>query len=169
MTSTYIDLSGVTEEATDLRDMLDGVLDRLESVFQSYNVNLPARKYWTMGQPAIDCEQVVVSFIQMYLGAPGDEASTPQRCTVPRSAVLSISIAREVPTVGQNGRPPSPEKIQAASEMSAIDAWVLMQSVREFDMWDDSGYGAGVIATVDVTPPEGGFQSVNMQLTLAVP
>lgn len=167
--STLIDLSGVTEDATDLRDLLDGVLERLQNVFQSYNVNLPQRRYWTMGQPAIDCEQVVVSFIQMYLGAPGDEATTPQRCNVPRSAVLSISIAREVPTVGQNGRPPSPEKIQSASEATAIDAWVLMQSVREFDMWDDSGYGAGVIATVDVSPAEGGFQSVNMQLTMAVP
>lgn len=164
-----IDYVGVTEGATNLRDMLSGVLERVQNVFQSYNVNLPHRQYWTMGQPAIDCDQVVVSFIQMYLGAPGDEASTPQRCNMPRSAVLSISIARAVPTVGPNGRAPSPEKIEEASAQTAIDAWVLMESVREFDMWDESGYGLGVIATVDITPPEGGFQSVNMQVTLAVP
>lgn len=167
--SSLIDASGVSEDATNLRDMLDGVVSRIENTFQSYNVELPARRYWTMGQPAVDCSQLVVSFIQMYLGAPGDEASTPQRCNVPRSAVLSISIAREVPTVGVNGRPPSPERIQEASAMTAIDAWVLMESVRQFDMWDETGYGLGVIATVDITPPEGGFQSVNMQLTLAVP
>ncbi len=164
-----IDLSGVSEEATNLRDMLDGVVERVENTFQSYNVNLPNRRYWTLGQPVIDCDQLVVSFIQMYLGAPGDEASTPQRCNVPRSAVLSISIAREVPTVGVNGRPPSPERIQDAAAQSAIDAWVLMESVRQFDMWDGTGFGLGVIATVDVTPPEGGFQAVNMQLTLSVP
>lgn len=167
--SFQIDYVGVTEGATNLRDMLYGVLERVQNVFQSYNVNLPKRQYWTMGQPAIDCDQLVVSFIQMYLGAPGDEASSPQRCNVPRSAVLSISIARAVPTVGVNGRAPSPEKIEEGSSQTAIDAWVLMESVREFDMWDESGYGLGVIATVDITPPEGGFQSVNMQVTLAVP
>lgn len=166
---TYIDGSGVLEDATNLRDMMDGIVERVETIFQSYNVNLPNRRYWTIGQPAIDCEQVVVSFIQMYLGAPGDEANSPQRCNVPRSAVVTISIARAVPIVGPNGRPPSPEKIQEAASVSAIDAWVLMDAVRLFDMWDGSGYGVGVIATVDITPPEGGFQTVNMNLTLAVP
>jgi hypothetical protein len=166
---TEIDGTGVLEDATNLRDMMDGIVERVEAVFQSYNVNLPSRRYWTIGQPAIDCEQVVVSFIQMYLGAPGDEASSPQRCNVPRSAVVTISIARAVPIVGANGRPPSPEKIQEAAAVSAIDAWVLMDAVRLFDMWDGSGFGVGIIATVDITPPEGGFQTVNMNLTLAVP
>jgi hypothetical protein len=166
---SLIDNSGVLEDATNLRDMMDGILERVEAVFQAYNVELPQRRYWTIGQPAIDCEQVVVSFIQMYLGAPGDEATSPQRCHVPRSAVVSISIARAVPIVGVNGRPPSPEKIQQAAAVSTIDAWVLMDAVKLFDMWDGSGYGVGVIATVDITPAEGGFQSVNMNLTLAVP
>jgi hypothetical protein len=44
-----------------------------------------------------------------------------------------------------------------------------MDAVKLFDMWDQSGYGLGVIATVEITPPEGGFQSVTMNLTLAVP
>lgn len=169
MTTTAIDFTGVAEEATHLRDMMSGVLDRVRSVFQSYNVNLPARQYWTVGTPVIDCEQAVVSFIQMYLGAPGDEAQQPQRCNVPRSAVLSISIARQIPIVGQNGRPPSPAAIERASETTAIDAYVLMDCVREFDMWDTTGYGLGVIATVDVGEAQGGFQTVNMQLTMAVP
>jgi hypothetical protein len=164
-----IDGTGVLEDATNLRDMMDGVLERVETVFQSYNVELPQRRYWSIGQPAIDCEQVVVSFMQMYLGAPGDEATTPQRCHVPRSAVITISIARAVPIVGQNGRPPSEEKIRQSSAVSTIDAWVLMDAVKLFDMWDNSGYGLGVIATVEITPPEGGFQSVIMNLTMAVP
>jgi hypothetical protein len=36
-------------------------------------------------------------------------------------------------------------------------------------MWDNTGYGLGVIATVDVGEAQGGFQTVNMQLTMAVP
>jgi hypothetical protein len=162
-------ISDVSEDALNLKNMMDGIISRIETVFQSYNVPLPERRYWTMGQPATDCEQVVVNLLQMYLGTPGDEASTPQRCYVPRSATVVIGISRAVPTVGQNGRPPSGEKIEQGSYLSAIDAWVLMESVREFDMWDGTGYGLGVIATVDVEGPEGGFQTVNMQLTLSVP
>lgn len=169
MTTTAIDLSGVSEDATNLRDMMQGVLERVESVFQSYNVELPQRKYWTMAQPAVDCEQLVVYFQQLYLGPPGAEVGEPQRCHVPRSATITISIARATPIVGQNGRPPAPDKIQAASEILAYDAWVLMQSINQLDQWDETGYGVGVIATLQVTPPEGGFQTTDLTITMAVP
>lgn len=167
--ATPIDLYGVTEEATNLRDMMSGVLERVESVFQSYNVNLPSRRYWTMATPAIDCEQLVVYFQQLYLGPPGAEVGEPQRCHVPRSASLAISISRQTPIVGQNGRPPSPEAIEAASDVMAIDAWVLMESVNQLDQWDETGYGVGVIATLESGPPEGGFQTTTMVITMAVP
>jgi hypothetical protein len=167
--STLIDASGISEGATNLRDMMEGVLTRVESVFQSYNVELPNRSYWTMGQPAIDCEQIVVYFQQLYLGTPGAEVGEPQRCHVPRSATIVVTIARATPIVGQNGRPPTPAKIQSASEILAIDAWVLMESIDQLDQWDETGYGIGVIATLDTTPPEGGFQTTNMTITMAVP
>jgi hypothetical protein len=123
-----------------------------------------------MGQPAIDCDQLVVYFIEAFLGTPGEEIGQPQRCYVPRSATIGISIAREVPTVGVNGRAPSPEKIQEYSGKSAIDAWVLLESARKFDMWDESGgYGPGVVVSLEVSPPEGGFQLVNMTLTMVIP
>ena len=164
-----IDISEVDEGALNIVDFLDGVLERVESVFQSYNVPLPARRYWTVGQTAIDCEQLVVTLLQVYLGPPGDQASAPQRCNMPRTAVMAVTIAREIPVVSQNGRPPSAEKITDGSKISAIDAYVLMSSINSLDMWDSGGYGVGVIATADVTPPEGGFQVVNMQLTMAIP
>jgi hypothetical protein len=169
MTTTAIDFTGVAEDATNLRDMMEGVLERVQSIFQSYNVNLPERRYWTMGQPAIDCEQLVVSFVQMYLGAPGAQVGEPQRCHVPRSATLNIMISRATPIVGQNGRPPSPQKIQIASETLAYDSWVLMESVNLLDQWDETGYGIGVIATLEVGAPEGGFQTTTMSVTMAVP
>ena len=167
--ATAIDFTGVSEDATNLRDMMQGVLERVETIFQSYNVNLPARRYWTMGQPAIDCEQLVVSFVQMYLGSPGAQVGEPQRCHVPRSATLNIQIARQTPIVGQNGRPPSPQSIQIASETLAYDAWVLMESINLLDQWDETGYGIGVIATLDASAPEGGFQTTTMTVTMAVP
>lgn len=163
------DISEVSEEALNVKSLLDGVLDSVVAVFQSHNVPLPTRQYWTVGEQAIDCEQLTVTLIQLYLGAPGDQASSPQRCNMPRSAVMTVSLAREIPSVGQNGRPPSYEKISQAAEISAVDAWVLMESVNLLDQWDPGSFGVGVIATVDIPPPEGGFQVVNMQLTVAVP
>jgi hypothetical protein len=122
-----------------------------------------------MGDPAIDCEQLVVSFVQMYLGTPGAQVGEPQRCHVPRSATLNISISRATPVVGPSGRPPSSEKIQIASETLAYDAWVLMESINLLDQWDETGYGIGVIATLEVGSPEGGFQTTTLTVTMAVP
>lgn len=169
MVSQELDLTGVSEDAVHLRDMMEGVLERVQNVFQSYNVELPARRYWTMATPAVDCEQLVVYFQQLYLGAPGAEVGEPQRCHVPRSATIAIGISRATPIVGQNGRPPAPEKIEEASEVMAIDAWVLMDSINQLDQWDETGYGVGVVATLDVSAPEGGFQTTTMLVTMAVP
>ena len=108
-------IADVSSDALSLKNMMDGILSRIETVFQSYNVPLPSRRYWTMGEVAVDCEQVVVNFLQMYLGTPGDEQSSPQRCHVPRTATVIISISRPVATVGQNGRPPSGDKITESS------------------------------------------------------
>jgi hypothetical protein len=166
---TYIDVTGVSEDALNLRNMLEGILERVETVYQSYNVPLPNRKYWTMSDPAIDCEQLVVHFSQLYLGPPGAQVSEPQRCNVTRSATVNISVSREIAVVGQNGRPPTPEKIAQTATASAIDAWVLMESIKLLDMWDDTGYGVGVIATLETSPAEGGFQTVVLQITMAVP
>jgi hypothetical protein len=149
--------------------MMQGVLERVQSVFQSYNVELPARQYWMMGQPAIDCEQLVVSFQQLFLGPPGAQVGEPQRCHVPRSATVTIEISRATPITQQNGRPPTPDRIEAASGILAIDSWVLMETINQLDQWDDTGYGVGVIATLDVSPPEGGFQTTSMTITMAVP
>ena len=169
MPSQELDLTGVSEDAVNLRDMMQGVLERVQYVFQSYNVELPARRYWTMAEPAVDCEQLVVYFQQMYLGAPGAELGEPQRCHVPRSATIGVSISRITPIVSQNGRPPAPEAIEAASEVMAIDSWVLMSSINSLDQWDETGFGVGVIATLNVGSPEGGFQTTTLTITMAVP
>ena len=166
-----IDVSTVDSRALNLKTLLDKVLEKVVEVYEEYNVPLPSRQFWTMGEPAIDCEQLVVSFIQVYLGRPGDEASEPQRCQMPRSAVLTISISREIPVVGVNVKAPTGEKIQEASEIAAVDAWMFMELINKLDQWkeEEGDFGLGVIATADSTGFDGGFQTTAMQLTIAVP
>lgn len=167
MTISNISNYAISEDALTLRNMLVRVLDTVVGAFEAHGVPLPARQYWTFGRPAEDCEQVVVSFLQSYLGNPGDQASEPQRCTGPRSAVLNISVTRQFP-IGQNGKAVNPERIQEANEWNAVDTQVLLNTINDFDRWDDFGPGLGVIATVNAADAGGGMTTVNMNLTMGI-
>lgn len=164
-----MDLSGVSADATALSAYMQEILDRVVNVYDSFNMPIPSRRYWTMGDPVVDCEQLVVSFVQAYIGSPGDEANDPRRCRDPRSATVNIRVSRQVPIVGANGRPPSAEDIEAFSEVVAYDTWILLESAAALDPWDSAGVGLGFIATVDVEAPEGGFQTTRLILTTAIP
>lgn len=167
--ASHIDTAAVSADAKNLANLMQAVLDAVIATYTSYTMPLPGRRYYTLGSPAIDCEQVTVSMLQMYIGAPGDEATSPRRCNDPRSVTLLVQVSREVPTVGQNGRSPSGDSIQDGSEISAYDAWILLDSARTLDQWDPANFGLGVIATVETSSPEGGFQTVTMTITMAVP
>ena len=145
------------------------MLSRLETLGDTYDMDLPTRRYWTMGDPVADCEQVVVSFVQMYVGPPGDEATAPQRCNSPRTAVLQISITRCIPTVTVRGHAPSPYDIQTGSERLAWDAYFLLEVSLDLDTWSEVFPGLGIIATVEVGEAQGGFQSTIMSVTTAIP
>lgn len=163
----------ISEDAFALKDFLDALLQKVRDVYDLYNVPLPARQYWTFGEPAFDCEQVVVSFINLYLGPPGDEAATPRHCNQPRTAVVRISVVRQTATQSNTSRSPVPsaQSIQEASNWQAVDAWVLVESNKLFDQWDeDMGMpGLGVISTITAGTAAGGYQDVSMTLTMAVP
>jgi hypothetical protein len=164
-------LHGVDDDAKNLAVFLQEVLDRVIATYESYGMPLPGRRYWTMSAPVVDCEQLVVSLIQMYIGAPGDEATEPRRCNDPRSATMTVEVARAVPIGQQNGQPPRADEIQEAAEVQAYDSWILLRSVNDLDAWSQGmgTFGLGVIATVDTTTPQGGFQTVRMTITMAVP
>jgi hypothetical protein len=159
------------EEVRALIQLMERVLETVVASYDAVPMNLPDRRYWTLQQPAADCEQLVVWFNQAYMGTPGDEASIPQRCNGPRSAALSIQVIRCIPTVDSRGRPPSAEQIQRGSEQLAMDAWLLLDIANDLDQWDYpmAGPGLGVIATVEAGEPSGGFQGVTLNVALGVP
>ena len=158
-----------SEDVKNLATMMGLLLSRLETLGETYDMDLPERRYWTMGTPVDDCEQVVVSFVQMYIGPPGDEATSPQRCNSPRTAVMQVAITRCIPVVTARGHAPSPTDIQAASERLAWDAYFLLEVSLDLDTWSDVFPGLGIIATVEVGEAQGGFQSTIMSVTTAIP
>lgn len=150
--------------------LLQGVLDAVVSTYASAGIDLPDRRYWLLSEPVVDCEQVTVSLMQAYVGPPGDEASLPQRCDAVKTAVMQIQVHRCVPTTSARGKSPTAAAIQGASEALAIDAFLLLDSANALEMWDISnGPGLGVIATVEVLQPQGGYQAVLLNLTTAIP
>lgn len=156
--------------ARSLVRMLDGTLTRVVGVFEQAGITLPTRRYWSLGQPAWDCEQVVVSLVQAYIGPPGDEASTPQRCDGVKSAAISVQVVRCIPTVGPSrGKPPTDLQLQEAAEQLAIDAYVLLDAAADLDQWAPGYPSLGVIATVDMNDAMGGFQAVTLNVTSAIP
>jgi hypothetical protein len=164
-----VSIATVNNDALNLKTFMDKVLDKIVETYADYNVPLPTRQFWTMGDPAIDCDQLCVSFVQMYLGLPGDEASQPQRCTQPRTAVLTVSVSREIPVVGSNGKAPTADKIQEGSQIAAVDAWMFMELINKLDQWEPGEFGMGVIATAEAATAEGGFQTMRMQISMVVP
>lgn len=164
-----IDLDSVDPDAKHLALHLEEILDKVVTTYTSYNMPLPERRYWTLGQTVVDCDQLVVCLLQMYIGAPGDEATEPRRCNDPRSATITVTVSRQIPVVGPSGKAPAPSRIQEGMTPAAYDAWILLEAVRSFDTWETSGLGLGVIATLETPPPEGGFQSTILTMTSAVP
>jgi hypothetical protein len=159
----------VDEDVLDIVRLMDRALETVVEVYAQSNAPLPSRRYWSMARPAEDCAQVVVSFIQSYVGAPGDQANTPQRCaSVPRSAVLEITVTRDYP-IGANGNPVTPANIIKASGLTAMDASLLLQSAGAFDRWGNMSGNFGVIATVTPRDPSGGLQTTVMNITVVIP
>lgn len=157
MAPSEVDLSLVTLGNT----ILDGVIEG----YAARGIALPDRQYLTIGTPANDCEQLVVSWQQTYLGLPGDEASIPQPCdNTPHTAVFVVQICRKMPVVSDSGKAPKPEDIQKRSEAVLLDAYVLFEIVSHIDP-----FALGLITTADVVEVSGGLSCIQVQTTLAIP
>src|SRR4051812_472429 len=83
-------------------------------------VPLPERQYWTIGQTAHDCEQMVLAVQQMFLGTAENPIELTQ-CTGPRGLTFTVEVTRCVPGLTNRGQLPSAESIEIASVHPVID------------------------------------------------
>ncbi len=163
-----IEQYGIAPEAFILSDMLDRLLETVVGLYEQQGVPLPLRRFWMLsGEVPEDCEQVVVTFVQSYLGAPGDQAADPQQCNQPRTGVFNIFVTRNHP-FGEVGKAVAEDQIIAASKWGAVDASVLMWGLKELSAMEDGWMGPGVIATVNVAPPNGGVQTTVLNISLVI-
>lgn len=163
-------VAGVSDAALSLKVFMDEALVRIVDRYDYHNVPLPNKRYWKVGAPVIDCEQLVLSVSEMYIGTPSGALPQPHRGNAPRSATFRVMIARQIPMPDTRGNEPSGAKQQEGSEILAVDMWVLLDCVATLDQWDAVGaFGLGVAANVEFEEPQGGFQVVTATFTVSVP
>ena len=114
-------------------------------------IPLPERQYWTIGQTAHDCEQMVLAVQQMFLGTAENPMELTQ-CNGPRGLTFTVEVVRCVPTLDNRGKPPAGDSIEAASVNPAIDMEIMLDLAKYFDP-----FNTGVIVNVDPITAQGGF------------
>jgi hypothetical protein len=156
------DLSTVPNEEI-VGALMQHILDKIVAVFDQAQVDLPARRYIHIGATAHDCEQLTISFLQMYAGPPGIRANEPQKCNSPRTAVFTVQLVRPAPLPEGRTQPPSIQSFYSHTLEKTRDAWLLMDAA----MMAVDDY-IGVIADVAVTPPSD-YQAIVLNLSVGIP
>jgi hypothetical protein len=151
------------------------LLDRVRAVYAEAAIDLPSRQIWTIGEPVYDCEELVVSLIDLSEGlTQGDSPQSP--CVVPINATFKVTVVRCAPVPDNRGNPPTPDALMRAADESAVDAYLLMKSSCKFDMWgadvdglDPSALGGlGVNASIEVVEAQGGMQGVALNIVTVI-
>lgn len=158
-----------------IADVMERILEGINNEFMSQSIDLPSRQFFDIGgqgETPHDCEQVTVSFEQMYNGTPGNPDQVPTRCDGPRTGVFVIEIVRCTPqmTTGSSRaggpKPPTEQALSASSIKQTQDAYTLMDA--GLHVAESLSYIGG-LADVTVSPEEGGYQAVVMTLILGLP
>jgi hypothetical protein len=134
------------------------------------SIALPARRYWQTGQPAYDCEQMVVWLESLQEGLIGDVAAPQHPCDVFITATFKVAVVRCIAVGDDNGTPPLPAAIEATAKPLAQDAYLLMKASCRFDMYGADVEGAplggmGVDANLEFEEPSGGMAAVVLTVT----
>ena len=107
-------------------------------------------------------------------GLIDSESSIPSPCENLVQAKFTVTVTRCVPVPDSRGNPPSPDQIMDSADQISEDAYLLAKSACMFDMYGSDGApgtplgGMGVDWTLTVNDPEGGVQSVVLEVTTVI-
>lgn len=131
---------------------MDYALSQVVAAYSSLGLQLPERRYWTVGQEAADCQQVVLAVQGAQLGLAGAPTLTTE-CEGPVSLSFTAQIMRCTPVANSRGAAPSPEVIQSHSVAVATDLEVMLYYLpARFD-----AYRTGITASAAAAGAEGGL------------
>ena len=153
----------VYEVATD-------ILECTAARLTAYGIDVPTRQYVHMGEVALDCcdpGQLVVTVSNLTHAMPGagEEIAV---CSPPRSVTFDVWLNRCVPTLDDNGDPPTAAELDDSAETLLTDLWTLAYVL--WDGYKDGCWGGGCASVLfgPITPygPEGACGGVHASITL---
>lgn len=160
----------VGENKLDVFNVGENIKSAINAVFTEYDEDLPAKQYIYAGEtPTHDCEQLTIGFIQIYSGAPGEQAQSESKCNSPRTATFRVELVRgcapgleQVQDADTQRRyssriqAPSAETFEGDARRKLVDATLLMEAGMRV-----AGNGfIGGMADVQVGPVSGGYQAM---------
>jgi hypothetical protein len=132
-------------------------------VFSEQGIELPARRFITVGAVAVEDELVAVMYGGLNVGSPGNEQTNAARVEAGRTVVYNVELWRKVPGA-LSPAPLDTDSIQAAAEIAMQDTWFLIEAAHRADQLQ-----VGITASTSVNPPEGDMQGVSLQCEIQVP
>lgn len=149
-------------------DILDCVADGLTDA----GITVPDRQYVHQGEVALDCcDQLVVTFTGLEHTIPGGNVEIAI-CAPPRTVTFDVWLTRCVPTLQEDGAPPTAEDLTVSAQELQTDAWslayVIWSTYKIDSCWGD-GCDSVILGPVLPFGPEGGcggsHATVTLQLT----
>lgn len=165
-----------TGEYGRIYDTANALLTSLLASFAAATVEPPALQYVSVGETAYDFggEFLVVEALQFHPGPPGITVQEALSAGSQYSLDCLVHCIRTVPTLDDQGRPPTPTELAASAQLLLRDWWIVHRSIidntlaaisgtgelvgapyrsasmRQMDAYGPSGGVGGLVASVDV-------------------
>lgn len=148
----------------------NAILITIENVFNENSVDLPGRKYITvgpLGSVAYDCAQLTVSWQENYNGLPGNPQAgmTNRNCATMHVGVFVVELVRDIPFSQKADIPPEPDLITESANGLMRDA-ALLQEAGEI-VAEESLLQGGTIS-ISAGDPAGTLQSIVMTISMII-
>lgn len=134
---------GINETPSRAFDLMTAVMAELVGAYAELDaagdeeIKPPDRQYVWIGNPAVDCEQLVISYNRIYTGVPAQEEAGPLYVpVVQRVLEMKIEVHRCVPVIDEGGDPPDPAAMQAAAQTIVQDAWIVRRALELYPSGD---------------------------------
>lgn len=144
-----------------ISQFMDYALEQTVAEYASKGVSLPDRRYWSIGQEAVDCNQAVLTVRSAQLGTAGAPLDLVH-CDGPRSLTFVLQVMRCAPVADSRGRNPTTTSLQSASVPVAMDLEIMIYSLpARFDV-----YQTGIVCSATAVAPEGGVHGAQGTYTV---
>lgn len=156
-------------DPTEVFQAANNILTAIENTFNSAGVDLPARRYITLGGQgtvAYDCAQLTVSWERNYYGLPGNQLPTLTNCYSMTTGVFIIELVRDIPVSQRAEIPPEVGLIQDSAEGLLQDAALLSYSGK-IAVEGNEIFDKGLVS-VTSGAPAGAVQAILMVIEMVV-